>query len=518
MDVCNEAEFAALRRILEISRGTSSFTVATCNSPVLRESLFARLRTERIAFGAAIIVLGSVDPVHEARVQIPTGTVEAVFVIGLDYLLAESSADSDRLLAVLNRSRERWRLAFPNQPLVFWLTPHTSVRLTTHAPDLRAWISHELEFEDAVGTGIRPDQLSLSRNHTWLVNLDAAAKRARLEDLEKRLSFNPPESALFQEWARAWEEKIWLLSLLGELVAAEQAARSFLDAVTASDSAFVTWRAEAATILATLLVPRGAFDEAVELYQKWIIPIQAKLGNHRALAMAKGELAQILTTRGNFDEAERLLRDEVLPALAAESNSRDYAIAKSYSAQLLLARGQLDEAYRMLRHEIIPVLHLIEDEPSRAAALFGVAAILQRTGAFGDSLGLLSNEVLPVFVRYGDMAEQSVCLRAVAHALLAQGQIDEAIRVLRDEELPIHQRLGATHPMTLCRARLAFALKRRGRPEDVSEAIRLLTECHRTAREKHWPEAKQYETLLLGWGIPQEWLKTTWPTSSASPV
>lgn len=509
MDVRNEAELAALRRILEISRGTSSFTVVACNSPALRESLFARLRTEDIAFGEAVIVLGSVDPVHEARLQIPTGTVEAVFIIGLDYLLAESSADSDRLLAVLNRSRERWRSAFPNQPLVFWLTPHTSVRLTTHAPDLRAWISHELEFEDAVGTGIRPDQLSLSRNYTWLFNLDAAAKRARLVDLEKRLSLNLPEPALLQEWARAWEEKIWLLSFVGEKQLAEQTGRRVLAVLDDSDASHEFWKAEITDALVGLLMSRREFEEALMLLRRTAIPIYHKLGDHRSEAIIKGKIARILSLQGNWDKAERLLREEVLPILQKQGDPTDVAGAWDGVADVYIARGQFDDALRILRDEVLPPLERLGDQSAVAVTLSGVAHVLRRTGRLEEAMRLCRNQLLPIFVRTGNLEAQSQCRSEIVEILLAMGQVDEAIRVLRDEELPTHERLGIPHKATRCRARLAFALKRRGRPEDTSEAFRLLTECHRTAREKDWPEAQQYEILLLSWGVPQEWLKAT---------
>lgn len=226
----NEVEYGALRRILDLSRGTSSFTFAVCNSPALRQSLCQRLRAEGIPFHEAHLGLGTTDPVAAALAALPPEHSGPVFIIGLDYLLAESTPGSDHLLAVMGRSRERWRTSFPARPLVFWLTHHTAVRVLTHAPDFRAWVSHELEFADeSPASALRPDHGSYTSNYLWLTNLDAPAKRARLAELDQRLTLTAPEPALFQEWARSWEEKLTLLRALGETHDAERHATALLE-------------------------------------------------------------------------------------------------------------------------------------------------------------------------------------------------------------------------------------------------------------------------------------------------
>lgn len=385
MDVRNEAEFTALRRILELSRGTSSFTTAVCNSPALRETLFGALRSAGIPFLQATVVAGSLDPVEEVRAQIPSGSADALFITGLDYLLAESSADSDRLLAVLNRSRERWRSAFPKQPLVFWLTTHTSVRLTTHAPDLRAWVSHELEFEAASLSGIRPDQPSLSRNFTWLSNLDAAAKRARLTDLDQRLSLDPPEPALFQEWARAWEEKITLLMLLGDDEKAEAAARNFLSAVTESATDFEHWKSKAASMLGDILEARGKLDEALRLLREEVPPQLEQLEDPRWCAITLGRLAKNLQARGEIDQALHLLKEEVLPTFKSLEDARWCAITFGQIADILQTRGELDEALRIRREEELPVYERLGDARSLLMGRTNLAVGLILRGRPEDS-------------------------------------------------------------------------------------------------------------------------------------
>ena len=479
MDVRNEAEFTALRRILELSRGTSSFTTAVCNSPALRETLFGALRSAGIPFLQATVVAGSLDPVEEVRAQIPSGSADALFITGLDYLLAESSADSDRLLAVLNRSRERWRSAFPQQPLVFWLTTHTSVRLTTHAPDLRAWVSHELEFEDATVSGIRPDQPSLSRNFIWLSNLDAAAKRARLTDLDQRLSLDPPEPALFQEWARAWEEKITLLTMLGSSKEAEQAARSFLAAVEGSGTGFERWMGEAFSMLANILEARGELDEALRIRRDEVLPVFEQIGDVSSCAGTLGQIANILHTKGEIDEALRIRKEEVLPVFEQLGDARSRASTLSQIADILQARGEIDEALRIRK-----------------------------------------DRELPVYQKLGDGRAGAVTLGKIAGILRARGEFNEAIHIQKEEALPLFERIGDVRNLLVGRTNLALSLIMRGYPEDEAEILRLLRWSYQEALRLHLSEAGQIRKILLRTGVPEAELEemshVTHPSGTAS--
>jgi tetratricopeptide (TPR) repeat protein len=488
MDVRNEAEFTALRRILELSRGTSSFTTAVCNSPALRETLFGALRSAGIPFLHATVVAGSLDPVEEVRAQIPSGSADPLFITGLDYLLAESSADSDRLLAVLNRSRERWRSAFPKQPLVFWLTTHTSVRLTTHAPDLRAWVSHELEFEAASLSGIRPDQPSLSRNFIWLSNLDAAAKRARLTDLDQRLSLDPPEPALFQEWARAWEEKITLLTMLGSSKEAEQTARSFLAAVEGSGTGFERWKGEAFSMLANILEARGELDEALRIRRDEVLPVFEQIGDLSSCAGTLGQIANILHTKGEIDEALRIRKDEVLPVFEQLGDARSRASTLSQIADILQARGEIDEALRIREEEVLPSFESLGDTHSRAVTLGRIADIYQERGELDEALRIRQEEELPVYLRLGHVRSRAVTLGKIADLLEARGDLDEALRIRQEEVLPEFERLGEArdHAITL------------GRVADIHQAKGNLNEALLIRKDRELPVYQKLGDVRAG--------------------
>ncbi len=129
----NEVELGALRRILQLSRGTFTLTTVVCNTPVQRTAICERLKSEGLQFSEVHLPIDSFDPVASVRQLITDTDDRAIFVVGLDYLLAESTPGSELLLNVFNRSRERWKAAFPQQAVFFWLTSHTSVRVLTHA-------------------------------------------------------------------------------------------------------------------------------------------------------------------------------------------------------------------------------------------------------------------------------------------------------------------------------------------------------------------------------------------------
>ncbi|MEI6356504.1 MAG: hypothetical protein WCP53_05315 [Verrucomicrobiota bacterium] len=151
------AEVAALRRLVGLASGAPSFAFALCNAPALRREIIAQV--EDAGIGVATLSVDTLDPVAKARAAVPTDHHGAVFITGLELLRSEANPDSAAVLGRLNRSRERWRSAFPDQLLVFWGSEQSWLRILQDAPDFRAWISHELDFTDpAKVTELTPER------------------------------------------------------------------------------------------------------------------------------------------------------------------------------------------------------------------------------------------------------------------------------------------------------------------------------------------------------------------------
>jgi tetratricopeptide (TPR) repeat protein len=135
-------ELQALERLSRLSSGTCSFTVAVCNSLTLRRTLLARVPGIFVAH----LSPDTLDPVATCRAIVPTDCTSAIAITGLEELLSTAHPSAVTFAGILNRSRERWRAAFPGQPLIFWASDQAAGRLFTDAPDFRAWVSHDLEF------------------------------------------------------------------------------------------------------------------------------------------------------------------------------------------------------------------------------------------------------------------------------------------------------------------------------------------------------------------------------------
>ena len=477
MDANNEAEFGALRRILQLSADSFGLTLATCNSPRLRESLFSRLHGDGFAFREIALALGCVDPVAEVRNAAKTDLGEAaapIFVTGLDYLLAESTPGADALLAVFNRSRERWRDAFLKRPLVFWVSEHVATRLMVHAPDFRAWVSHELEFrEEQAEASARIDHGTFSRNYLWLSNLDAAGKRARLAELERRLSIEAPDPALLQAWARGWDEKITLLIALGELDEAGNVAQALLSHYPPDNETTLIWRAETLSSLADILTHRGQYDEALRIRREEVLPGYERLDAIRDVAVTKGKIADILTQRGQYDEALRIRREEELPVYERLGAIREIAVTKGQIADILTQRGQYDEALRIRREEELPVYERLGAIREIAVTKGCIADILTRRGQYDEALRIRREEELPGYERLGAIRDIAVTKGKIADILTRRGQYDEALRIRREEELPVYERLGAIREIAVSKGYIADILTQRGQ---YDEALRIRRE------------------------------------------
>ena len=166
------AEAAALRRLIGLASGSPAFAFAVCNTPGLRRDIIAQVPSADVA--VADLPADTLDPVATARALIPEGHPGAAFITGLERLLSEANPDSAAFLARLNRSRERWRSAFPARLLVFWVSDQAFLRILQAAPDFRAWVSHELDFTEPA-TGM---VASARTERAPVLSTEEAARRA----------------------------------------------------------------------------------------------------------------------------------------------------------------------------------------------------------------------------------------------------------------------------------------------------------------------------------------------------
>jgi formylglycine-generating enzyme required for sulfatase activity/tetratricopeptide (TPR) repeat protein len=183
-----EAELQALRRMLELSRGIPSLSLAICNSFPLRDRLLRQLGESEpdaclvpLPQDCRNILSAAVDVVRRRRAP-----PAALFIVGLETLLSERGRDSP-VLHALNLSRELWPERF-RCPVVFWVTEPASVQIEQGARDFSAWISRRFEFAPAIPR----IEAALSARFFGpiepLLLLNDAEKQARVAELQTRLT------------------------------------------------------------------------------------------------------------------------------------------------------------------------------------------------------------------------------------------------------------------------------------------------------------------------------------------
>ena len=210
------AELEALRRMLDLSEGTFSLSVAVCNSPALRDHIIEHVTGEVEGIQVVRVPEDARDIFDLVRQQIPNGSPRAIFVADLEKALAEDKRS--RVVQGLNVSREQWQSAF-QCPVVFWLPEYAQSLLMTQARDLWSWISHNFEFVSEQATAPAGMQDSYAGNITLASNLDVHEKRFRIAELEQRIADAgaKPQGQL-REHMSVWQNELaYLRRSLGDL-------------------------------------------------------------------------------------------------------------------------------------------------------------------------------------------------------------------------------------------------------------------------------------------------------------
>jgi hypothetical protein len=136
-------ELDAFRRMLNVSEGTFSLSIAICNSPALRDHIIAHITREMKDITVVRVPGDTPDIFDFVQRQTTDGHPRAVFVVDMDKAI--SSDHADRVLQGINVSRESWQLTH-ECPVVFWLPDYAAQLLSARARDLWSWMSHHFEF------------------------------------------------------------------------------------------------------------------------------------------------------------------------------------------------------------------------------------------------------------------------------------------------------------------------------------------------------------------------------------
>lgn len=440
------AELDALHRMLDLSEGTFSLSIAICNSPALRDHIIEHVTSEIQSIEVVRIPRDAGDIFDLVRQQIPNGSPRAVFVVDLEKALGEDKRN--RVLQGLNVSREQWQSAF-QCPVVFWLPEYVVSLLMTQARDLWSWISHSFEFVSEHVTASAGMQDTYAGNITLASNLDVHEKRFRIAELEQRIRDAGDEPA-----DRIREH-------------------------------ILVWRNELAYLYRSL----GDLDAAIALLEE-NERICRQSDDFDGLSTSLGNQAVILNACGNLDGAMALLKEQERICRQA-GNLDGLSCSLGNQANTLYARGDLDAAMIMYKEDE-RICRQVGNLDGLSTSLGNQALILRARGDLDGAMTLHKDEER-TYRQLGNLDGMQRTLGNQALILKARGDLDDAMVLLTEQER-ICRQLGNVESLARSLINQASVLGQMGH---ARKALPLAEEAHQLASKHGYAMlVRQIEPIL----------------------
>ena len=147
LNASQESDFRALSRCMSFGQSTFALRKVVCDQDEMKDLILGKLTADKIAYLAVTLPAAFYDPVETVRSTVAQGDNRCIIIFGYSEKLESASPDNPgEYLGILNRSRERWKDAFPNQTIIFWLSDKAAQVFTQGAPDIQAWCGSEFDF------------------------------------------------------------------------------------------------------------------------------------------------------------------------------------------------------------------------------------------------------------------------------------------------------------------------------------------------------------------------------------
>ena len=340
-----QAELAAILRMLSISEGTFSLSIAICNSPVLREYLISKITEQKAGIEKIPIEKNCTDMLAFAEKKITIKRPSAIFITEIENALPSDDVQP-RIIRNLNASRELWQQKF-SCPVVFWLPEYAATMLQRDALDFASWLSHIFEFVSEQATAMAGTLDSYAGDITSAGKLDANKKRFRIAELEQRIedAGKPPKPELSQHVLIWLNELAYIYKAIGDLDTAEESIQKSLHIAEklGNQATIATDYGNLGLIYRT----RGDLDKAEQMHKK-SLEIEEKLGRLEGMASDYGNLGLIYLKRGDMDKAEQM-HTKSLEINEKLGRFEGMAIQYGNLGVIHLTRGYLDRAEQMFK-------------------------------------------------------------------------------------------------------------------------------------------------------------------------
>ncbi len=441
------AELTAMGRMLDVSEGCFSLSVAVCNSPALRDHLIRRL-AESGALEVVSVPKGTVDVYQAVIDRVKEASPRAVFVVDLE--ASVPSRETEQLTLVsLNASRELWEQRFAC-PVVFWLPAYAANLLAIHAKDFWRYRSHRFEFvAEAADCNISAMPRS-DFDYSVAANLSADEKRLRIEELEQRIrdAGMKPEPQLAGFVAEWRNEQGILHAFLGKLDEAEQMHRKAFE--IEEQLGRLEGMANSCCHLGNVYHARGDWDAAKRMFLK-ALDTDQQLGRREGMAINYGSLGNVYHARGDLAEAERMFRksieiNEQLGQLAGT------AVNYHNLGNVYHVRGNLDLAERMYQRAC-----KIDEQLGQRQGIADDYGSLGRVHAARgdlDEAERMFRKAFEIHERLGLREGMANDYTNLGHVCYAHGDLDEAERMWQ-KALDLYEQIGAAADIDLVRGFLS---------------------------------------------------------------
>jgi len=444
-----QAELAAILRMLSISEGTFSLSIAICNSPALREYLISKITEHQAGIEKIPIEKNCTDVLAFAEKKITIKRPSAIFITEIENALPSDDVQP-RIIRNLNASRELWQQKF-SCPVVFWMGEYAATMMQRDALDFASWLSHIFEFISEQATAPAGTLDAYSGDIMSAGKLDAEQKRFRIAELEQRIdeAGDPPKAQLVQHVLIWLNELTYIYRAIGDMDRAQDNITKSLHIAEKLDLQAVI--AINYGNLGLIYQTRGDLDKAEEMHKK-SLEINEKLGRLEGMARDYSNLGLIYRTRGDLDKAEQM---HTKALEINEKLGRLEGMASQYGnlGVIYQIRGDLDEAEQMHKKSL----------------------------EIGEKLGWLEG-----------MASQYGNLGLIYRK---RGDLDQAEQMLKKSQ-EINKRLGRLEEMALDYANLGAICLTRGDLNETKEYWEKALEIFRDIGVK--PEIEKVQGLLDG--------------------
>jgi len=429
-----QAELDAILRMLSISEGTFSLSIAICNSPALREYLISKITEHKAGIEKIPIEKNCTDMLAFAEKKITIKRPSAIFITEIENALPSDDLQP-RIIRNLNASRELWQQKF-SCPVVFWMGEYAATMMQRDALDFASWLSHIFEFISEQATATAGTLDAYSGDIMSAGKLDAEQKRFRIAELEQRIdeAGDPPKAQLVQHVLIWLNELTYIYRAIGDMDRAQDNITKSLH--IAEKLGLQTTIASDYGNLGLIYQTRGDLDKAEEMFHK-VLDIDNKLGRLDSIANAYGNLGVIYKTRGDLDKAEQMLTKSL------EINKklrRLEGMANQYGNLGLIyqKRGDLDKAEEMF-HKVIEIENNLGRLDSIANTYCNLGIVYKTRGDLDKAEQMLkkSLEIEEKLGRLGGMASDYANLGVVYKT---RGDMEKAEQ-MHKKSLEIYEKL-----------------------------------------------------------------------------